>query len=290
MRSAKKLVAAIAVPLILLSTGCSSAPASNTPQLNATDAEATNTVDEVEAPQITNDSDYAAFAGTTLGVIQGALCINAIDSMGATPEAFATTQDAVDAVESATTTGFVAALSGVRAMVEQRGDDVWRAVEIPESVFSVPIGAFGHDQAVIDAFNEFFASREADGTIAAMQARWMGEKLDLVSPIADLPEVAEDADTLVVAVTEDAIPYSFRTEDGEWMGYGVELAERFAASQGMQVEFKDLLYADLVDFVGNGNADLGVGSIGITPERQEIVLFSNPITDEAAGILVPLQK
>lgn len=79
-----------------------------------------------------------------------------------------------------------------------------------------------------------------------------------------------------VASLGDAKPYTFTDESGEFTGFDVELFTDVADRIGIDdVVFTGQDFSGLLAAVANGQFDVGVAAIGITPEREETVDFSD---------------
>jgi polar amino acid transport system substrate-binding protein len=82
----------------------------------------------------------------------------------------------------------------------------------------------------------------------------------------------------VIRVSTDAnyAPQSFLNEDGEFVGFDIDVAKEIGERLGVEVEFKtpdwDLITA------GNwgGQWDMSVGSMTVTTARQEVLDFADP--------------
>ena len=93
----------------------------------------------------------------------------------------------------------------------------------------------------------------------------------------DADEDGQDAakETLVVGLDDAFAPMGFRDEQGNLVGFDIDLATAVADELGMQVEFKPIdwnakemeLKAGTIDCVWNG--------MSITPERQENMALTN---------------
>ncbi len=89
--------------------------------------------------------------------------------------------------------------------------------------------------------------------------------------------------TIRVASIGDAKPYTFTNKDGQFTGFDVEFFKAVAHNIGIEhVEFAGQDFAAILSGVANGQFDVGVAAIGITPERQETVDFTD---DYLAGYL-----
>jgi len=77
-------------------------------------------------------------------------------------------------------------------------------------------------------------------------------------------------------VVKPAAPFAFE-ENGELRGYSVDLWARIAAEAGLAYETRVVqTVPELLELVRKGEADLGLGAISITPEREQVLDFSHP--------------
>ncbi len=228
---------------------------------------------------------YTDFAGKDIGVIIGSLTYNTTEKIGGIPHEYADSAAPTEDVRLGRMAGFMHALSAARVMANELGDDTFEVVAVPKEVFKVQIGGFSSDQDIIDRFNAFLAVSEADGTLADMRERWLGDELDLDASLPEIENTGENG-ILKVATCSESVPYVFIGADGELSGFSIELALRFGACEGKQVEFTNMDFSATIPYVASKKADIGLANMGITEERKESVLFSDPFCDEQHGILV----
>jgi len=77
-------------------------------------------------------------------------------------------------------------------------------------------------------------------------------------------------------VVKPAKPFAFE-ESGVLKGYSVDLWNKVAAASGLQFETRVVATVpELLEAVQNGTADVGVGAISITPDREKLMDFSHP--------------
>jgi len=140
-------------------------------------------------------------------------------------------------------------------------------------LFSFPVAVgFARESAELrDAFNDFLAKLRADGTYAEMVARWMTRK------DAELPEISfpAEASPLVLGTTDVGLPFA-AVKDNRLVGFDIELAQRFAASQGRRLEIASMEFAALIAAVSAGKVDMISSSIYVTEERKKQILFGDP--------------
>ena len=100
--------------------------------------------------------------------------------------------------------------------------------------------------------------------------------------------LAEDgsAGRLTVAV-KIAPPFVTRAPDGHVEGVAVAFWEAVASRLGVETDYVSLELAELFDAVAAGDADVGVGALTMTAERERRVDFSPPWLEAGLGIAVP---
>lgn len=165
-------------------------------------------------------------------------------------------------------------LSAEVSMFEPRFADL-EIVRLTEEPWLLPLGAISMDQELIEAFDATIAELRASGVLDEMRERWF-DNFDPLSPpnMPDIPSTGSNGE-YVVAVSTDYIPFSFRGEGGSYLGFDIELANRFAASQGRTIRFQDTAFAAVLPSVISGRADFGISDIVITAERAEQVHFTD---------------
>ncbi|MBW4468204.1 MAG: amino acid ABC transporter substrate-binding protein [Pegethrix bostrychoides GSE-TBD4-15B] len=98
-------------------------------------------------------------------------------------------------------------------------------------------------------------------------------------PLPSLLSQVARTGKLTAGTRTDAAPFAFRTPDGEWRGYSVDLLERIRAT--LQRELRRPVELELVDadtdsltLVSQGSVDIVCGSTSISPSRELQVNFS----------------
>jgi len=230
---------------------------------------------------------YSEFAGKNIAVLTGGLTYYTTQAIGATPIEYNDTASAAEDVRLGRVDGFLHALTAVQVMASQM--DGFKAVPVPMEIFSADVAGISHDINVIDRFNSFLKSIEADGTHAEMKARWFSDKLDLDKPIPPIENSGENG-ILRVATSSDSVPYAFIGPGREFSGFSIELALRFGAYEGKVVEFIDMEFKGLIPYIMSEKAELSLANMAITEERKQSVMFTNPFFAEQHGILIRLDS
>ena len=87
---------------------------------------------------------------------------------------------------------------------------------------------------------------------------------------------AQTAPTPLRVVVKPAEPFAFE-QGGVLMGYSVDLWKKVAADAGVTFETRVVdTVPELLEAVQTGAADVGVGAISITPDREAVLDFSHP--------------
>ncbi len=83
-------------------------------------------------------------------------------------------------------------------------------------------------------------------------------------------------ETWVVASDLDNYPFAAVDASGGPYGRDVEMMELLAKDCGARIEWRRMPFEELLGSVQNNEADLVCATMGITPERAEIVAFTEP--------------
>jgi hypothetical protein len=84
--------------------------------------------------------------------------------------------------------------------------------------------------------------------------------------------------TLRVGMTGDYRPFSQRDKDtGAYSGLDVDMANSLAEALGVKLEIVGTTWATLMQDLGEGKFDVGMGGISITLARQRVAFFSRPV-------------
>jgi polar amino acid transport system substrate-binding protein len=81
---------------------------------------------------------------------------------------------------------------------------------------------------------------------------------------------------LIVGTSATYPPMEFTDELGNIVGFDADLANEIASSMGVSLEILDYEWNSLFDAVKEGEIDIAISSMTITPERSNEMLFSIP--------------
>jgi polar amino acid transport system substrate-binding protein len=109
--------------------------------------------------------------------------------------------------------------------------------------------------------------------------------LTALTPVHAADEAAPAAKRLTVVV-KPAEPFAM-IQDGAFTGYSVELWQRVAQEAHLEFELKPAATAQAaIEAVGKGEADVAVGALSVTAERETLVDFTHPFYESGLQILV----
>ena len=128
--------------------------------------------------------------------------------------------------------------------------------------------------ALKEKFNAFIAELKTAGTLSDMYRRW------LYDPEANMDIAVPEKSNihLTVGTTGNIMPFSFYSHN-TLAGYDIELARRFAAYLGAEIEFKVYDFASILMALKSGNIDIALSNLYVTEENKKEVTFSDYMFD-----------
>ena len=142
-----------------------------------------------------------------------------------------------------------------------------------EPLFSFDVGAgFNSDADELrEQFNRFLARLRQDGTYDGMIRRWITDAR------TEMPAIPgpRTRGVLTVGVSDVGLPF-VAMKDNRLVGLDIELADRFAASLGRELQLSNMDFGSLVAAAATSKADVILSSIYVTPEREARIDFSDP--------------
>ena len=97
------------------------------------------------------------------------------------------------------------------------------------------------------------------------------------SPSGSVSSLAEDVaarGTVRIGVRNDNPPLSFVTEEGEWVGFDVDLAHAIAAQLNLEPELIVVDGTTRISFLQEGRVDMSIASMNHTRKRDNAIDFS----------------
>lgn len=98
---------------------------------------------------------------------------------------------------------------------------------------------------------------------------------------------ANDQEELIVGIDDTFAPMSYRDENGDIVGFDVDLAQAAGEIMGVQFTFQPIDWIMKETELNEGKIDLIWNGYTITEEREELVNFSDPYLENSQIIVVP---
>ncbi len=104
-------------------------------------------------------------------------------------------------------------------------------------------------------------------------------------------EVSDGGQTKIIVGLDDTFaPMGFRTEDGELVGFDIDLARAVAAEMGVEVEFKPIDWNAKEQELDSKRIDMIWNGMSKNPEREEKMNLSKPYFNNSFAIMTLASK
>ena len=239
--------------------------------LSATDTDTTADV----ANQSTVPPAFQALNGKNVAVIIGSIQDIAVTDMA--PDANILRMTSQTDLLAALENGKVDAAGGESLTLLFNKELLEKVDSVGAGLTPIPIGAcYRLDNTELQQdFNRFLAEIRSDGTYQQILDRWSNAD----DPAAmDIPQQRGTGRILRIATFPAMPPFNF-INYGKPSGLEPELLTEWANRRNWQLEFLIMDFAAQIPAVQTGKADMAMGAISITEERQKQVLFSDGYID-----------
>lgn len=95
----------------------------------------------------------------------------------------------------------------------------------------------------------------------------------------------EETKKYIVGMSADFAPFEYR-ENGEIVGFDVELAKKIEEKTGIVLEIQDIAFAGLLPALQTGKIDVILSGMSVTEERKKAVNFTIPYFNVSQVIVV----
>lgn len=102
-------------------------------------------------------------------------------------------------------------------------------------------------------------------------------------------EISTD-EALTIGFDNTFAPFGFTTAEGENVGFDLDLAEEVFGRMEVEYEFQPIDWAMKETELNSGQIDAIWNGYSVTPERQEVVLFSSPYVQNRQVIIVKAES
>ncbi|MEN9260758.1 MAG: ABC transporter substrate-binding protein [Thermostichus sp. HHBFW_bins_43] len=129
------------------------------------------------------------------------------------------------------------------------------------------------------SFQAFFLTLAGCLTLGVLPGSLMAQSSDLLAQV-------KERGVLRVSTDANYRPQSYLNPDGTWEGFDVDVAREIASRLGVEAEFLDINFDVITAGSWNGRWDVNVGSMTVTAERQQALLFTIPYYYTPASFVV----
>lgn len=108
------------------------------------------------------------------------------------------------------------------------------------------------------------------------------ESSDSSSDTESEPTTTEETDStasidkIVVGTEGTYSPFTYHDDNGDLVGYDVDVARAIAEEMGVEIEFMEVNWEGLLQSIDTGQVDAVFNQVGVTEEREEKYLFTDP--------------
>ena len=151
----------------------------------------------------------------------------------------------------------------------------------------------------VRAYLSYSVDGDYAGDRALISMRWMERTVHAkqyngeLPPLDSTPGTAgrlltiERRGTLRVGYLKDSLPFAFRNQNGEVVGFDVEMAHNLATDLGVNLEMVRVVREDISALFTTGQIDIVMSGLAVTPTRARLWEFSKAPMDLTMGFLVP---
>lgn len=146
------------------------------------------------------------------------------------------------------------------------------------------VGVRKSDEALLKALNNGFEEMHNNGTYDEIYAKWFGETTaeedhttessNTALAMPDFEASSTYGGSYTVGLDDTFAPMGFRDENGELVGFDIDLANSIAELYNWDLNFQSIDWALKETELNSGNIDMIWNGYGVTPEREEKVLMS----------------
>lgn len=132
--------------------------------------------------------------------------------------------------------------------------------------------------------NEFLTKINENGKFNEICNNYFGDGTPLAIESAALDT---SKDQLVVATSTGFEPFEMVDANGKYSGVDLEIAYYLAQELGIELVIQDMEFEAVVNAVQTGKCDIGMAGLSVTPDRKEVVTFSNTYYNASQVVICP---
>ena len=108
----------------------------------------------------------------------------------------------------------------------------------------------------------------------------------LISLLAVLSCGKEESDVLYVGTNAEYPPFEYLDENGNVVGFDIDLMNEISKIIGKKIEIKDMTFDGLIPALEAKTIDILIAGITATDSRKKVINFSNPYFESQQAIIV----
>jgi len=158
------------------------------------------------------------------------------------------------------------------------------------------IGFRKGDQTLRDKVQSILAEMKADGTLGEISTKWFGSDVTTVktTPTTLNPDAKDDslkkvldAGVLVLGLDASFKPMGFTNENGEIVGFDIDVAEEVCKRMGVKLEKKGIEWYTKEKPLNTGIIDCIWNGMSVSEERAKAMNLSEAYMDNKMVFVVP---
>ena len=208
--------------------------------------------------------------------------IYASDIEGASIERYKNGADAVQALKQGKIDAVIIDNEPAKVFVSKNDDLMILEEEFAVEEYAIAIKK-GNTE-LTEAINGALAELKADGTLASIEANWIGENAGL-SPYVS-PEGTEHQNGVIVMATNAQFPPYELLEGTEVVGFDADMMKAVCDKLGYELKIENMDFDSIITAVASGKADVGVAGMTVTEDRLKNIDFSDSYTTATQVIIV----
>jgi len=104
----------------------------------------------------------------------------------------------------------------------------------------------------------------------------------------DISQIIASGQLRIAIAAENFLPWIGRGENGELLGFEVDIATKLAEDMGVEPKFVERPFGDLIGTLAANEVDVIISALSITSERARRVMFSRPYGQTDLELVVAL--
>ena len=108
----------------------------------------------------------------------------------------------------------------------------------------------------------------------------------LISLLAVMSCGKEESDVLYVGTNAEYPPFEYLDENGNVVGFDIDLMNEISKIIGKKIEIKDMTFDGLIPALEAKTIDILIAGITATDSRKKVINFSNPYFESQQAIIV----